>query len=66
MKIYMGDDTTLETISIIGDVEINMLVGMKLLMAFSRMPCMFPRLLKSSFKMGTSFRNLFQVGEFFQ
>jgi len=31
MKIYMGDDTTLETINILGDVEINMLVGNEIL-----------------------------------
>ncbi len=47
MKIYMGDDTTLETISIIGDVEINMSVGNEIIDGIFKDALYVPKIAKN-------------------
>ncbi len=49
MKIYMGDDTTLETISILGDVENNMSMGNEIIDGIFKDVLYVPRLLKIFF-----------------
>lgn len=47
MKIYMGDDTTLETISILGDVEINMSVGNEIIDGIFKDALYVPKIAKN-------------------